>query len=632
MEIIARFGAEPLPPNDNTLLYAVSGTTHAAKARQTLTAPKCGFFASDFASWDESQQQILKNAEQLTPARIKAISEHFREAAAQAESNRLVKGRKSRTGSKPAYHRSIRTRQRMSLLKKSQPRPLVFQPEKYHREAHSASFGDVSKSRILNQKGRPSCVDKPLVKLQLQARKWSQQYRLQQIVETPPSKAPEANTGERFTEKLSGRAVKTIFESAAYVSACKGGFKTFVTLTFDNARRRRVLDGTEYTDDGLLYSPVSFKRNMAKVSFADGAYCPLYAKPQKPWEVQTAKTTIGAEVSDFINALKKLRLRGFSALVTERDSESGRLYSPLPQVKASVVPDNAEFHYLWVAECPANSEGEPNPHVHLLMDWDMPQALFHAWAARIERLWGNGFAKLERIRKPTAAGSYMIKAVGYAAKGSNANQGLIRGNRYNLAKASRAPAWEVLTTFEAGNMAGIITELSRKLDNWKKPLERHIRRCEKQREQSIKAAAIAKEQCDTLKVNKLLNRIHRLEQTIRDSKAKTKAYGIHASTTNRFSVTFEKNAERRINQFLKWAAGARGWSMTALYDDIDFDDIRQQARAHYQRDYDQFLEKQAYWEAIKNEPLWPETPHPKELEHLTAQAWHLYEKAAVFYH
>ncbi|EPI2027301.1 hypothetical protein ACSYON_004531, partial [Vibrio vulnificus] len=141
----------PLPPNDNTLLYAVSGTTHAAKARQTLTAPKCGFFASDFASWDESQQQILKNAEQLTPARIKAISEHFREAAAQAESNRLVKGRKSRTGSKQAYHRSIRTRQRMSLLKKSQPRPLVFQPEKYHREAHSASFGDVSKSRILNQ-------------------------------------------------------------------------------------------------------------------------------------------------------------------------------------------------------------------------------------------------------------------------------------------------------------------------------------------------------------------------------------------------------------------------------------------------------------------------------------------------
>ncbi|HHF3091087.1 TPA: hypothetical protein ACPJ1J_004892, partial [Vibrio alginolyticus] len=113
------------------------------------------------------------------------------------------------------------------------------------------------------------------------------------------------------------------------------------------------------------------------------------------------------------------------------------------------------------------------------------------WAKRLEKIWGHGFAKLERIKKPKAAGSYIIKAVGYAAKGENADQGLIKGNRYNIAKCSRAPAWETLASFEAGNMTAIIKELGYKLEQWKKPIKRQIRKLRNAKEQTIKAKAIA---------------------------------------------------------------------------------------------------------------------------------------------
>ncbi|MDN3683915.1 hypothetical protein QW180_07745 [Vibrio sinaloensis] len=53
-------------------------------------------------------------------------------------------------------------------------------------------------------------------------------------------------------------------------------------------------------------------------------------------------------------------------------------------------------------------------------------------------------------------------------KGENADQGLIRGNRYNIARCSRAPAWETLATFEADNITAVIKELGYKLEQWKK--------------------------------------------------------------------------------------------------------------------------------------------------------------------
>ncbi|ELV8625606.1 hypothetical protein QNF03_002261 [Vibrio cidicii] len=662
MEQLAHFGASQFAPLDKkTVLYAVGALKQSDKARNNLTATRSGFFASDFSKWDEQQQQVLKDAEQLTPLRIKAISAHLREAAAQrAGDNRLVKGRKSRTARKEGFEASIRFRKRLRTLRKSLTAPLVFNPEKYHSAYYSASFAAVSRGTVLNSnKKRSLAADKPIVKVQLQKRDWSQQYRIQQVIETPASNAPEQQSGDRFTEKLTARAVKNIFESGAYVAVKHGGFKTFVTLTFDDERRRRVADGSALTKDGRLYSPVKFRLNhgvsvssvagpytafewykgkirnikaMNENGEIAGPYTPIFAKPEKVWEVANMHTTIGAEVSRFINGLKKMRKRGFTAYVTERDSESGRLFCPVPAVKASVIPDHSDFHYLWVAECPANEDGEPNPHVHLLMDWEMPQELFSAWAGKIESLWGNGFAHVERIKKPEAAGTYIIKAVGYAAKGENANQGLIRGNRYNMAACSRAPKWETLLSFEADNMAGIISELGHKLDQWKAPIKRSIRRYEQAKEQTIKAAAIEKAKGDKTKLKALLGRISRLENRIKEARAATKAAGLHVSARNRFSLTFEKNAEKRVDQFLKWAAGARGWSMTPIYSDIDLADIKEAANLQYQSQFEAFRENQAWWDAIKSDPLEPYNIRPEVMEAERSAFWSLYEKAQALYH
>ncbi|EIJ0948389.1 hypothetical protein N5280_004033 [Vibrio vulnificus] len=662
MNQIAKFSASQFAPLDkNTVLYAVGALRQSDKARKNLTAIRSGFFASDFSKWNEQQQTILKDAEQLTPLRIKTIAGHLREAAAQrAGDNRLVKGRKSRTAGKVGYEASRRFRQRLATLRKSIKAPLVLNPEKYHSAHYSASFSAVSRGTVLNSNEKRSlAADKPLVKVQLQKREWSQQYRIQQVIETPASNAPEQQSGDRFTEKLTARAVKNIFESGAYVAVKHGGFKTFVTLTFDEERRRRVADGSALTDEGLLYSPVGFKQNfgvcvsevagpysafewykgkirnikaMNESGEIAGPYTPIFAKPEKVWEVVNMHTTIGAEVSRFINGLKKMRKRGFPAYVTERDSESGRLFCPVPAVKASVLPDNSDFHYLWVAECPANEDGEPNPHVHLLMDWEMPQALFSAWAGKIESLWGNGFAHVERIKKPEAAGTYIIKAVGYAAKGENANQGLIRGNRYNMAACSRAPKWETLLSFEADNMAGIISELGHKLDQWKAPIKRSIKRYEQAKEKSIEAAAIAKAKGDADLQKKLQTRIKRIENGLKNARAATKAAGLHVSANNRFSITFEKNAERRVNQFLKWAAGARGWSMKPIYSDIEMEDLREAAQEQYKSQYEQFLENRAWWESVKAEPFEPYNIRPEVIEAERSAFWSLYERAGALYH
>ncbi|MBV1842593.1 hypothetical protein KSX29_18515, partial [Photobacterium ganghwense] len=102
--------------------------------------------------------------------------------------------------------------------------------------------------------------------------------------------------------------------------------------------------------------------------------------------------------------------RGWVANHTQEiDAESGAKYSKLTEKRIpghskpsefGPTREAADFHYIWVAECPANDDGEPNPHVHVLLNWAVPQNLFPAWALRLESLWGKGFAHLERIKKP----------------------------------------------------------------------------------------------------------------------------------------------------------------------------------------------------------------------------------------
>ena len=87
--------------------------------------------------------------------------------------------------------------------------------------------------------------------------------------------------------------------------------------------------------------------------------------------------------------------------------------------------------YVWVAEDP----GDDNPHVHLLTNHRVPRKEFAAFASHLEELWGHGFAHIESIKQPKSAGRYILKAVGYTAKGTDAGQGLVIGNRYGIARS-----------------------------------------------------------------------------------------------------------------------------------------------------------------------------------------------------
>ncbi|EHZ2573864.1 hypothetical protein K5N30_002729 [Vibrio parahaemolyticus] len=583
-------------------------------------------------------------------------SEHDREAAARiAEEYRLVKGRKSPT-EEFRHRRDKQDRQLRSLRKSLRPKNVISNTEANLSSDALYQANERSTAAIFNQngkraKGEPNKIP---ISMQLMHRSWNETYKFQAVTETPSSAAPAENCGERFSEKLTSRSVSKIFEAGAYTAACHGGFSTFLTLTFTKAQRMAIfggmLDGSDCVSMGS-HHPIIYRRNVVTVhpkrdekkvdhpitdiggeywlfptrdskrvkimnqnGVIAGPYCDIKQKPKQEFSMEkTLETTIGKEVSRFLDGAKKMYQRGWVADHTiQTDTDSGQKYCDLTHEKVAkyvqpsdVGPTNqpADFHYIWVAECPANEDGEPNPHVHILLRWTVPEHLFSPWAKRLEKIWGHGFAKLERIKKPKAAGSYIIKAVGYAAKGENADQGLIKGNRYNIAKCSRAPAWETLASFEAGNMTAIIKELGYKLEQWKKPIKRQIRKLRNAKEQTIKAKAIAKKQHKSEDYqNKLYQRIIRLEKQAEKLSQDLRDRGVHVNTSNRFCITFEGDqAKEKVDTFMVWAAGARGWTLNCR--DVDLSDIKQSANYSYQTEYHRFKDNQAYWQSLLNAPV-----------------------------
>lgn len=595
-------------------------------------------------------------------------SKHDREAAARiAEELSLVKGRKSPTKKfrlrKEAQIRRIRT-----LSKSLKPKLVLESPEAFYNYSQLYESTERYRPMVLNENGRRAQGEtgRVPISMHLMHRAWNETYKFQAVTETPPSAAPAANIGERFSEKLTPRSVSKIFEAGAYTAACHGGFSTFVTLTFTKAKRLALfggmLDADECRSMGANH-PIVYKRNMVTVHpcagekkiwhpitdiggeyctvpYKDnprprtmnhggviaGPYCDVKQKPEQEFTMEKVlETTIGQEVSRFLDAAKKMYQRGWAADHTiQTDLDSGQKYCDLAKEKvpkyvqpSDVGPTNspADFHYIWVAECPANEDGEPNPHVHLLLRWTVPEHLFSPWAKRLEKIWGHGFAKLERIRKPKAAGSYIIKAVSYAAKGANECQGLVRGNRYSIAKCSRAPNWETLASFDADNMTAIIKELGYRLEQWKRPIERQVRKLQAAKAQTIKAKSIAVNQNKPEDYqNRLYNRIIRLEKQAEKLNTIIKARGVHVSSKNRFCITFEgEDAKQKVDKFMLWATGARGWPLNCR--DVDMSDIRHHARSVYECSYQRFLNRQSYWRAVLNDPLIPIEPDDSELSY-----------------
>lgn len=241
---------------------------------------------------------------------------------------------------------------------------------------------------------------------------WCDEYRVRTKTETPATSLPPENTGERKTETLSLSGAKKIAESCRYVAKERGGYSTFLTLTLDEAARERVAEGA----------------------------------------------TVQKEISRFFDALKKMWSRGWVEEFTHERKRKGRTYHETITHRGE-AHGHAPFDYCWVVENPKNEAGEDNPHAHILMRWRVPYRDFPAWAQRIERLWGQGFAHLEKIKEPEKAGAYMAKAAGYMTKATGGDQGEVRGNRYGISTAARAPDWEVVAIHDAGLMGSLIADV-----------------------------------------------------------------------------------------------------------------------------------------------------------------------------
>ncbi|WP_281222102.1 rolling circle replication-associated protein [Photobacterium sanguinicancri] len=308
-------------------------------------------------------------------------------------------------------------------------------------------------------------------------------------------------------------------------------------------------------------------------------------------------STIGAEVSRFVDLSQKMYQRGWipdfmpqrvkrgQSRVKEAGEKCGRVIADGPftpirrgdskdkikqnprwkinrndELKKTAVP----LDYCWVAEMPANEDGEPNPHVHLIMRWKVPKTHFHAWAGRLERLWGNGFAKLEKIKHAKAGAGYLVKAVGYAAKGRDGNQGLIRGNRYGISAIARAKGWKNVANFLSDNMAAIIAECEEKLARKKA----HYIETEKRASYKLKEAKrlhqITKHskkltpEAKKAKIDKFTARMLELDEEIDQARVSKRCSGVIA--TGHYQITFSGDkANENFDRFMGWAFNNRGW-------------------------------------------------------------------------
>jgi len=287
-------------------------------------------------------------------------------------------------------------------------------------------------------------------------------FRATAYTDTRGKNTPPPRSGDLWTERLSDRGKQKIEHSALYMHKTGRGFRTFLTLTFTPEHRAQI----------------------------------------EKWDQQSStekeRSNIGKEVTKFINVLQQRHRNGltfdghyrrggkqktgdsYKAAGTdfrgnvEAWGKSSK-WTPIKWRDGFTIPaHNQPFQYIWVAENPENAQGENNPHIHILLNWHVKLDQFHAWSRWIEKTWGKGFAKLERIKKPAAAASYMAKAANYISKGSDGNQGAIRGNRYNIANGARAPKAKTIGIFSAGWIRDAIkAAIDAGRQNWPKGLWFH---------------------------------------------------------------------------------------------------------------------------------------------------------------
>jgi len=56
------------------------------------------------------------------------------------------------------------------------------------------------------------------------------------------------------------------------------------------------------------------------------------------------------------------------------------------------------------------------------------------WTQGLDKHWGNGTVHLEKLKYAKSAGRYLMKSIGYLAKGTTGNQGSVVGQRYGVSR------------------------------------------------------------------------------------------------------------------------------------------------------------------------------------------------------
>jgi hypothetical protein len=400
-------------------------------------------------------------------------------------------------------------------------------------------------------------------------REWSGEWRLSCELETPAGTPPE-QAGDRITKTLSARGARSMGEACEFVTQEHGGFTTFLTLTLDKLARCRVSGRVAQGDKKITYLPTPSRtaqvahvmapqfqkhENRKILRASEGNYCPVtycipyvngeqpvgpFCRVSFPWE-----SSIQKEASRFFDALNKMHRRGWvplysrGAKVTRGD---GGEYTPIHWNTEGVKlggPDVGpvdRLFYLWVAENPESDEGR-NPHIHVLIKWAVPWQFFPAWAKRIETIWGQGFAHLEKLKAKEAAGYYIAKAAGYLTKGAGeSDQGPVRGNRYGIAECARAPGWKPVLVWAWSVLGYLIKDAREKYNQVANPI--------KARRNS--AAAQLKE---LPKKHPSRGKVAALLQGSRRSLKELPVFG-------RFHAIFKSS--KSVDKFLTWAE-ARGW-------------------------------------------------------------------------
>lgn len=236
------------------------------------------------------------------------------------------------------------------------------------------------------------------LKTVIEYRDWADAWRIRTEVECISGMRPPEQEGLRESTMLSARGATKIAEACEFMHLQNDGFKTFVTGTFTKEVREKIASG---------------------------------------------ETSIQKEVTRTMDALQKMYRRGWTKKAGER-----------------VSGHTDGLPYLWVVEIPENDDGEKNPHIHMLLGWSVKYADFKEWADRIERIWGNGYFHLEKIKDTACAGAYMAKAAGYLSKAADqSDQGTVQGNRYGISKTARAPAWVQINHSQLHAMGQLIYDV-----------------------------------------------------------------------------------------------------------------------------------------------------------------------------